>query len=59
MDKIEANNFIPPDFVESETNWFYNELGIDDSYFSTETSDVYVDSSHHKMKLESTLLTPS
>ena len=37
MDLVEAKGFIPPDFVEQETNWFYNELGIDDSYFSTET----------------------
>ena len=37
MDKIEAKGFLPPEFVE--TQWFYNELGIDDMYFSTETSD--------------------
>jgi len=42
MDKIEAKGFLPPEFVESETQWFYNELGIDDMYFSTETSDAYV-----------------
>ena len=41
MDKVEEKGFIPEDFVDSETKWFYNELGIDDSYFSTETADVY------------------
>ena len=45
MDKIEAKGFLPPEFVESETQWFYNELGIDDMYFSTETSDAYVNPS--------------
>ena len=39
MDAVEEKGFIPDDFVESETKWFYNELGIDDSYFSTETAD--------------------
>jgi len=39
MDKVEDKGFIPPEFVESETNWFYKELGIDDMYFSTETVD--------------------
>ena len=42
MDKIEEKGFIPPDFVESETNWFYHELGIDDMYFQTETVDAIV-----------------
>ncbi|KAL6714669.1 NAD-dependent glutamate dehydrogenase [Lecanora helva] len=37
MDQLEEKGFIPPEFVESETNWFYNELGIDDMYFQTET----------------------
>ena len=36
MDQLEEKGFIPPEFVESETNWFYNELGIDDMYFQTE-----------------------
>ncbi|KAI9835312.1 MAG: glutamate dehydrogenase (NADP(+)) gdh1 [Sarea resinae] len=42
MDQIEEKGFIPADFVESETNWFYNELGIDDMYFSTETVEAIV-----------------
>lgn len=37
MDLIEEKGFLPPDFVASETEWFYNALGIDDLYFSTET----------------------
>ncbi len=37
MDQIEEKNFIPPEFVESETKWFYNDLGIDDMYFQTES----------------------
>lgn len=37
MDQIEEKGFIPSEFVESETNWFYNELGIDDMYFQTES----------------------
>ncbi|MCJ1309347.1 NAD-dependent glutamate dehydrogenase [Agyrium rufum] len=42
MDHIEEKGFIPPEFVESETNWFYNELGIDDNYFQTETVEAIV-----------------
>lgn len=37
MDEIETKSFIPTEFVESETSWFYNELGIDDQYFQTES----------------------
>jgi len=40
MDSVEEKGFIPPDFVETETTWFYNELGIDDMYFATETVEV-------------------
>ena len=39
MDQLEEKGFIPPELVENETNWFYNELGIDDMYFQTETVD--------------------
>ena len=39
MDQVEEKGFIPQEFVESETKWFYNELGIDDMYFSTETKE--------------------
>jgi glutamate dehydrogenase len=37
MDLIEDKGFLPGEFVASETDWFYNSLGIDDMYFSTET----------------------
>ncbi|KAI9843812.1 MAG: NAD-dependent glutamate dehydrogenase [Sclerophora amabilis] len=37
MDQIEGIGFIPPEFIETETSWFYNDLGIDDMYFQTET----------------------
>ncbi|KAF2495342.1 NAD-specific glutamate dehydrogenase-like protein [Lophium mytilinum] len=46
MDGIEDKGFIPPDFVESETTWFYNELGIDDMYFSTETVETVINHIH-------------
>lgn len=29
MDMLEEKGFIPPEFVESETKWFYTSLGID------------------------------
>ncbi|KAL2422033.1 NAD-specific glutamate dehydrogenase [Exophiala dermatitidis] len=37
MDLIEEKGFLPPEFIASETEWFYNALGIDDMYFATET----------------------
>jgi glutamate dehydrogenase len=37
MDLIEEKGFLPTEFIASETEWFYNTLGIDDMYFSTET----------------------
>ncbi|KAF2640218.1 NAD-dependent glutamate dehydrogenase [Massarina eburnea CBS 473.64] len=46
MDGIEDRGFVPPDFVESETTWFYNELGIDDMYFATETVEAIVNHIH-------------
>ncbi|KAF2147187.1 uncharacterized protein K452DRAFT_240434 [Aplosporella prunicola CBS 121167] len=46
MDQIEEKGFIPADFVESETKWFYTDLGIDDSYFSTETVEAIVNHIH-------------
>ena len=33
MDMLEEKGFIPPDFVESETKWFYSSLGIDGMSF--------------------------
>ena len=37
IDEVEGKGFIPGDLVDNEIKWFYNELGIDDMYFSTET----------------------
>lgn len=37
MAELDAAEFIPEDFVKPETEWFYNALGIDDMYFSTES----------------------
>src|SRR5271156_1699144 len=37
MDLIEERGFLPAEFVQLETDWFYNSLGIDDMYFQTET----------------------
>ncbi|KAI9738811.1 MAG: NAD-dependent glutamate dehydrogenase [Cirrosporium novae-zelandiae] len=42
MDILETKNFIPTEFVQSETEWFYNMLGIDDSFFQTETAESIV-----------------
>ncbi|KAK2750649.1 NAD-dependent glutamate dehydrogenase [Myotisia sp. PD_48] len=42
MDQLEDNGFIPYEFVASETNWFYNLLGIDDMYFQTESVEAIV-----------------
>ncbi|KAF2797694.1 NAD-dependent glutamate dehydrogenase [Melanomma pulvis-pyrius CBS 109.77] len=46
MDGVEDKGFIPPDFVESETTWFYNELGIDDMYFATESVEAIINHVH-------------
>ncbi|SMR54047.1 unnamed protein product [Zymoseptoria tritici ST99CH_1E4] len=46
MDQVEEKGFIPADLVEAETKWFYDELGIDDMYFSTETADAIVSHIH-------------
>ena len=37
MDLLEEKAFVPVDLIEPEADWFYNELGIDDQYFQTET----------------------
>ncbi|EER24002.1 NAD-dependent glutamate dehydrogenase [Coccidioides posadasii str. Silveira] len=39
MDQLEESGFIPSEFISTETDWFYNMLGIDDMYFQTETVD--------------------
>lgn len=42
MDQLEQIGFIPPEFIETETSWFYDDLGIDDMYFQTESVDAIV-----------------
>ncbi|OJZ88886.1 hypothetical protein ASPFODRAFT_203947 [Aspergillus luchuensis CBS 106.47] len=42
MDQLEKKGFIPIEFVVGETEWFYNQLGIDDTYFQTESVDAIV-----------------
>ncbi|KAI8873321.1 NAD-dependent glutamate dehydrogenase [Ramicandelaber brevisporus] len=33
---LSQKGFIPQELIETEINWFYNNLGIDDLYFATE-----------------------
>ncbi|CAG8984030.1 hypothetical protein HYALB_00002971 [Hymenoscyphus albidus] len=35
-DLILAGHWIPADLIDSQIDWFYNDLGIDDVYFQTE-----------------------
>ncbi|KAL2809286.1 Glutamate/Leucine/Phenylalanine/Valine dehydrogenase-domain-containing protein [Aspergillus granulosus] len=42
MIELDKKGFIPQDFVQSEVEWFYNQLGIDDTYFQTETVEAIV-----------------
>ncbi|ODV91984.1 hypothetical protein CANCADRAFT_80654 [Tortispora caseinolytica NRRL Y-17796] len=37
MDDLDSKGFIPETLIENETKWFYNNLGIDDAYFATES----------------------
>ncbi|KAH8150618.1 uncharacterized protein LAJ45_05314 [Morchella importuna] len=37
MNYLEGVSYIPDEFIERETESFYKSLGIDDSYFKTET----------------------
>lgn len=46
INTIQEKGFLPEDFVESETHWVYNELGIDDMYFSTESVDTIASHIH-------------
>lgn len=36
IDILDKQGFIPDDLIEIEVDWFYNELGIDDLFFSRE-----------------------
>lgn len=37
MDAIDATGLIPEPIIEQETSFFYNELGIEDTYFANES----------------------
>ncbi|KAG8880404.1 NAD-dependent glutamate dehydrogenase [Tulasnella sp. 331] len=41
--KVSASGFVPRELVKGEVNWFYNNLGIDDTYFSNESVEVISD----------------
>ncbi|TFK48742.1 NADH-dependent glutamate dehydrogenase [Heliocybe sulcata] len=40
---VTAKGFIPRELVGNEVNWFYDHLGIDDTYFQNETVEVISD----------------
>lgn len=37
MDLLDSYSLIPENLIESETSFFYNDLGIDDTYFASES----------------------
>lgn len=40
---MQCQGFIPRELVANEINWFYTHLGIDDTYFQSESVDVISD----------------
>ncbi|EPT00228.1 hypothetical protein FOMPIDRAFT_1023833 [Fomitopsis schrenkii] len=40
---VTSKGFIPRELVANEINWFYTHLGIDDTYFQSESVDVISD----------------
>ncbi|CEH15411.1 nad-specific glutamate dehydrogenase [Ceraceosorus bombacis] len=40
---LKDKGFIPPDLVDAEVQWFYQNLGIDDTYFALETIETISD----------------
>ncbi|KAH7885197.1 NADH-dependent glutamate dehydrogenase [Phlebopus sp. FC_14] len=40
---VTAKGFIPRELVANEVNWFYSQLGIDDTYFQNESPSVISD----------------
>ncbi|TFK63395.1 NAD-specific glutamate dehydrogenase [Pluteus cervinus] len=40
---VAAKGFIPRELVPSEVNWFYTNLGIDDTYFQNESREIISD----------------
>ncbi|PPQ75710.1 hypothetical protein CVT26_000951 [Gymnopilus dilepis] len=41
--EVAAKGFIPRELVSNEVNWFYTNLGIDDTYFANESREVIAD----------------
>ncbi|KAJ3729441.1 NAD-specific glutamate dehydrogenase [Lentinula raphanica] len=41
--EVAAKGFIPQELVANEVNWFYTNLGIDDTYFRNESRDIICD----------------
>ncbi|KAF8158475.1 NAD-specific glutamate dehydrogenase [Crassisporium funariophilum] len=41
--EVAAKGFIPRELVSNEVNWFYSNLGIDDTYFQNESREVISD----------------
>ncbi|KAM9888132.1 hypothetical protein OXX69_013143, partial [Metschnikowia pulcherrima] len=37
LDILDSTGFIPEALIESEANWFYTSLGIDDVFFARES----------------------
>ncbi|KAJ8591101.1 NADH-dependent glutamate dehydrogenase [Rhizopogon salebrosus TDB-379] len=40
---VAIKGFIPRELIASEVNWFYSQLGIDDTYFQNESTSVISD----------------
>ncbi|KAK7464787.1 NAD-dependent glutamate dehydrogenase [Stygiomarasmius scandens] len=43
QEEVAAKGFIPQELVANEVNWFYSNLGIDDTYFQNESREVICD----------------
>ncbi|KAF7921140.1 uncharacterized protein EAE98_008566 [Botrytis deweyae] len=41
-EQIKAMKWIPAELIDAQLEWFYNELGIDDVYFQTESVEAVV-----------------
>ncbi|PQE30774.1 hypothetical protein CJF32_00005985 [Rutstroemia sp. NJR-2017a WRK4] len=41
-EQIKAAKWIPEELIDAQLEWFYNELGIDDVYFQTESVEAVV-----------------
>lgn len=43
VENVASKGFIPKELVKNEVEWFYNTLGIEDTYFSNEDVEVVSD----------------